>query len=136
MPPQGHTSLTYLQQDNFDSAYAVMDRLPVEFKLKEKEISEKDRTKQFIGIVQGYRSGGRSETELNESDLSALRAMAADVYDRPAEWAQNIVRDPATGAQGNRWQIGTLAIWRIPSSFVKPRMNTDNCACLRRECAG
>ncbi|MCO6482768.1 MAG: hypothetical protein J5I62_08240, partial [Flavobacteriales bacterium] len=53
--------LTYLQQDNFDSAYAVMDRLPVEFKLKEQEISEKDRAKQFIGIVQNYRNDGRSE---------------------------------------------------------------------------
>ncbi|MCO5276333.1 MAG: hypothetical protein M9900_15620 [Flavobacteriales bacterium] len=83
--------LTYLQQDNFDSAYAVMDRLPVEFKLKEKEISEKDRTKQFISIVQGYRNGGRSEADLNEGDLNALRALAADAYDRPAEWAQNIL---------------------------------------------
>ncbi len=83
--------LTYLQQDNFDSAYAVMDRLPVEFKLKEKEVSEKDRTKQFIGIVQGYRNGGRSEAELNEGELNALRALAADAYDRPAEWAQNIL---------------------------------------------
>lgn len=83
--------LTYLEQDNFDSAYAVMDRLPVEFRLKEKEVSEKDRTKQFISIVQGYRSGGRSEAELNESDLNALRVLAADAYDRPAEWAQNIL---------------------------------------------
>lgn len=83
--------LTYLEQDNYDSAYAVMDRLPVEFRLKEKEISEKDRTKQFIGIVQGYRNSGRSEAELNEGDLAALRTLAADAHDRPAEWAQNIL---------------------------------------------
>lgn len=101
--------LTYLQQDNFDSAYAVMDRLPVEFKLKEKEISEKDRTKQYISIVQGYRTNGRSEAELNEGELQSLRNLAADTYDQPGEWAQNILcfgygecRPPRSGGSGER----------------------------------
>ncbi len=83
--------LTYLQQDNFDSAYAVMDRLPVEFKLKEKEETEKDRTKQYIGMVQGWRSDGRSDAELNEGEVTALQNLAGDFNDRPAEWAQNLL---------------------------------------------
>ena len=96
--------LTYLQQDNFDSAYAVMDRLPVEFKLKDKEVSEKDRTKQYIGIVQGYRTNGRSEAELQDNELIALKNLRDGGYDLPGEWAQNILcfgygdcRPPRTG---------------------------------------
>lgn len=95
------------QQRNFDSTYAVMDRLPVEFKLKEQEISEKDRAKQFIGIVQNYRNDGRSEAELTEADLTALRALRDGGYDRPGEWAQNLLcfgygecRPPRTGGAG------------------------------------
>lgn len=114
--------LCYLQQDKFDSAYAVMDRLPVEFKLGEKEISEKDRTKQYIGIVQSYRSDGRSEAELNEGDLNALRNLAADAYDRPAEWAQNILcfgygecRPPRSGGDGE----GTPKAMRIPLAHAE-----------------
>ena len=96
--------LTYLQQDNFDSAYAVLDRLPVEFKLKDQEVSEKDRTKQYISIVQGYRTNGRTEAELNEDELTALKNLRDGGYDRPGEWAQNILcfgygecRPPRTG---------------------------------------
>lgn len=99
-----HEILTYLQQDNFDSAYAVMDRLPVEFRLRDKQVNEKDRTKQFIGIVQGYRTAGRTSAELDENELTALRNLRDDYYDRPAEWAQNILcfgygdcRAPRTG---------------------------------------
>lgn len=99
-----HEILTYLQQDNFDSAYAVMDRLPVEFRLRDKQVNEKDRTKQFIGIVQGYRTAGRTSAELTESELTALRNLRDGYYDRPAEWAQNILcfgygdcRAPRTG---------------------------------------
>ncbi|MBS1942862.1 MAG: hypothetical protein JST38_18515 [Bacteroidetes bacterium] len=101
--------LTYLQQDNFDSAYAVMDRLPVEFNLSEKEESEKDRTKQYIGLVQGWRSAGRSDAELNESELTALQALVEGYYDRPAEWAQNLLcfgygicRAPLSGGNGGQ----------------------------------
>lgn len=100
----GHTSLSYLQEDNFDSAYAVMDRLPVEFKLKAKEVNEKDRTKQYIGLVQGWRMAGRTDAELKESEVAALEAFAEGQYDRPAEWAQNLLcfgygrcRAPLTG---------------------------------------
>lgn len=99
-----HEILTYLQQSNFDSAYAVMDRLPVEFRLRDKEMDEKDRTKQFIGIVQGYRNTGRSSAELDENELTALRNLRDGYFDRPAEWAQNILcfiygdcRAPRTG---------------------------------------
>lgn len=99
--------LTYLQQDNYDSAYAVMDRLPVEFKLREKEISEKDRTKQFIGMVQGWRSAGRSDAELEQSDLDALHSLMDGYYDHPANWAQNLLcfgygdcRSPLSGGNG------------------------------------
>ena len=103
---------------NFDSAYAVMDRLPVEFRLKEKEISEKDRTKQYITILQGYRTNERTEAELNENELNQLRTLAFEQYDRPAEWAQNILcfgyaecRPPRTGGEGE----GVPKAMRIPA---------------------
>ena len=101
--------LTYLQQDNFDSAFAVMDRLPVEFKLSEKEVSEKDRTKQYIGLVQGWRNAGRSDAELNEGEVTALQALVEGYYVRPAEWAQNLLcfgygicRAPLSGGDGRQ----------------------------------
>ncbi len=101
--------LTYLQQDNFDSAFAVMDRLPVEFKLSEKEVSEKDRTKQYIGLVQGWRNAGRSDAELNEGEVTALQALVEGYYVCPAEWAQNLLcfgygicRAPLSGGEGSQ----------------------------------
>lgn len=99
--------LTYVQQNNFDSANAVMDRLPVEHDLKEQEINERDRTKQYIGIVQSFRNGERNEAELNEDELNQLRNLRDGYYDLPAEWAQNILcfgygdcRPPRTGGDG------------------------------------
>ncbi len=83
--------LTYLQQNNYDSAYAVMDRLPVEFKLREKELTEKTRTKQFISMVRGWRNAGRSDAELQQTDLNALHNIMDGYYDHPANWAQNLL---------------------------------------------
>ena len=113
--------LTYLQQDNYDSASAVMDRLPVEFKLRDKEITEKDRTKQYISMVQGWRSAGRSDAELVQSDLDALHNLMDGYYDHPATWAQNLLcfgygdcRAPQSGGKD-----GGVKAMRKPTATTK-----------------
>ena len=98
--------LTYLQQDNFDSAMAVMDRLPIEYKLKDEEVNEKDRTKQFISIIQNYRNAGRTDADLSEEDLYQLKTLRDGQYDHAAIWAENLLcfvkgdcREPLTGGE-------------------------------------
>lgn len=118
---------TYLQQNNFDSAYAVMDRLPIEFKLKEKEITEKDRTKQLIGIVQNYRNAGRGDATLDSSDIAALQNVVGNYYDQPAEMARNLLcfgygicRSPLSGGDNGGAQARLVPVHETPPTEEPP----------------
>ncbi len=98
--------LTYVQQDRFDQALALLEQMPAEFKLEAQATGEVQRTKQYVELVQGWRSTGRSEAELNAAELEALRSLRDGGYDLPGEWAQNILcfgyadcRPPRSGGE-------------------------------------
>ena len=127
--------LSYLEQDRFDSAMAVMDRLPDEFRLKDGEISEKDRTKQYIGLVQGWRNAGRTDAELTADEIATLQALVEGHYDRPAEWAQNLLcfgygicRAPLSGGEDAAPQGRQVPVGRAtaPTPLLKLAPNPAN----------
>lgn len=127
--------LSYLEQDRFDSANAVMDRLPDEFRLNDGEISEKDRAKQYIGLVQGWRNAGRTDAELTADEIAALQALVEGWYDRPAEWAQNLLcfgygicRAPLSGGEDAAPQGRQVPVDRAtaPTPMLKLAPNPAN----------
>jgi hypothetical protein len=97
-------ALTYLQQQNFEAAKAVIEDLPEEHVLKVKQESERWRMLALIEYLQEVKTNGRSVAHLTIGEQEALEAIIADQRDRPATWAQNILcvhygkcRAPLTG---------------------------------------
>ncbi len=97
-------ALTYLQQQNFEAAKAVIEDLPEEHVLKVKQESERWRMLALIEYLQEVKTNGRSVAQLTIGEQEALEAIIADQRDRPATWAQNILcfhygkcRAPLTG---------------------------------------
>ncbi|MCC6540631.1 MAG: T9SS type A sorting domain-containing protein [Flavobacteriales bacterium] len=97
-------ALTYLQQQNFEAAKAVIEDLPEEHVLKVKQESERWRMLALIEYLQGVNNDGRTVAQLTTGEQEALEAIIADERDRPATWAQNILcfhygkcRAPLTG---------------------------------------
>ena len=97
-------ALTYMQQDNFDQAQAVIEALPEEHVLKVKQESERWRMLALIAFLRDVKIDGRSVAQLTTGEQDALQAIIAEERDRPATWAQNILcfhygicRAPLTG---------------------------------------
>ena len=104
-------ALTYMAQGNYPSANEVVEDIPEEHDLKAPEMVERQRMLDLIAFLQGVQLDGRTEAELDSTEVDALEALVADAHDRPAVWAQNLLcyaydrcRSWPTGGDGMDWR--------------------------------
>lgn len=100
-------ALTYLEAADYAAARAVIEALPEEHDLRDKQESERFRMLAVIDFLHGIHTSGRSYGQLSEGEQAELEAIIADQRDRAATWAQNILcfhygkcRAPLTGGTG------------------------------------
>ena len=101
-------AMTYMAENNFDSAQAVITRLPVEYKLKDGELTEQAHMLALIGLLQGVHAANRTQAELDSVEVAQLQTLVYTGHDRATEWARNLLcfgygicRAPLTGGNGN-----------------------------------
>ena len=104
-------ALTYMAQGNYTAANEVVADIPEEHDLKAPEMVERQRMLDLIAFLQGVQLDGRTEAELDSTEVDALEALVADAHDRPAVWAQNLLcyaydrcRSWPTGGDGMDWR--------------------------------
>lgn len=102
-------ALTYLQEGNATAAFQVVDQIPVERELRGPGELERQRMLGLIAFCAAVFADARTMAQLNEGEVNALEAIVDNTYDRPATWAQNLLRfayercrTPLTGGDGTR----------------------------------
>ncbi len=100
-------ALTYLQQDDYTAARTVIEDLPEEHELRDKQESERWRMLAVIDFLEGIHLDGRNTAQLTGVEQTELQTIIAEQRDRAATWAQNILcfhydkcRAPLTGGEG------------------------------------
>lgn len=88
-------------------ARAVVEAMPTEKDQKDPEEQERQRMLTYIGVLEAAAGQGRSAHQLNPAEVQQLVAMVDVHYDRPANWASNLLcavygqcRAPYTGGAG------------------------------------
>jgi hypothetical protein len=118
-------ALTYMQEDNYAAARTVIEDLPEEHDLKEKEEGERYRMLAFIDFLQTVHASGRSSGQLTEGEQAVLEGIVDDQRDRAATWAQNILcfyynkcRAPLTGGSGATPKARRLGNENVAQAFL------------------
>lgn len=91
-------------QGNYDAAFSVIDSMPAEKELKSKEESERGRMLIYMDVLRTAHNEDRSPYQLSRNEQTTLEQMVGDHYDRPSNWASNLLcavygicRAPYTG---------------------------------------
>jgi hypothetical protein len=99
-------ALTWLEEGNYAEATAAVDTIPSEHDLKTPDEQERQRMLDLIGFLQGVHADGRTEADLDSSEVATLQTLMGDAYDRPAAWISNLLcfgygicRPPLTGGE-------------------------------------
>jgi len=84
-------ALALMQRGEYQAAYTIVEAIPQEHtKLKERELSERDRMLSLITFIQGLAASNRGEEELTAAEQAELQTLS-DANDRPAVLAQNLL---------------------------------------------
>ncbi len=99
-------ALTWMQSGNYAQATAVIESIPAEHKLRTPEALERQRMLDLIAFLGDLRGNGRSEMQLDSSEVATLEGLMGDAYDRPATLISNLLcfgyghcRPPLTGGE-------------------------------------
>ena len=91
----------------FVDAHAMITAMPVEKALKPLEAEERTRMLTYISLLKTAAGQGRNQYQLSITEVDALETMVAHHYDRPSNWASNLLcavygrcRAPYTGGDG------------------------------------
>jgi hypothetical protein len=97
-------ALTWMQLGNYAQAADVIASLPTEHKLRSPDELERQRMLDLIGFIANVRGSGRSEMQLDSSEVAYLKVLMGEAYDRPAALIGNLLcfgyghcRAPLTG---------------------------------------
>lgn len=97
-------ALTWMQLGNYAQASDVIASLPTEHKLRSPDELERQRMLDLIGFIANLRGSGRSEMQLDSSEVAFLKVLMGEAYDRPAALVGNLLcfgyghcRAPLTG---------------------------------------
>lgn len=92
-------------------------------------LAERTNMLTYIEVLRDAENGGRDAYHLNTTERSLLRNLAADHYDRPATWAQNILcfhyahcRTPQTGGEDNSHRPLPYTPRKAGSSKAEPTL--------------
>ncbi|MBK6540141.1 MAG: hypothetical protein IPG10_02415 [Flavobacteriales bacterium] len=101
-------ALTYVQEGNFTAAIDVVSHLPIEHNMELPEAQERVRMLDVLDLLKTAVEDDRDESRLDSAEVAELETLAAGAYDRPANWASNILcfyydkcRSPLTGGGGH-----------------------------------
>ncbi len=93
-----------MQTAQYDSALAVIQRLPEEHVLKPEELDERGRMLAWITDMRSLYGQQRSVTEMDSTEIAVWEGMIAGHYDRPSNYISNLLcfyhyrcRAPLTG---------------------------------------
>ncbi len=94
-------------EGDFAAARAVIEALPEEHDLRDKQESERFRMLTLIDFLESVHNDGRSTAQLNAGEIAQLEAFINVPHDRPTNWASNLLcynygicRSPYTGDAG------------------------------------
>jgi hypothetical protein len=92
---------------NHAEALAVVQAMPQERRMSDREEAERGRMLTYIGVLQSAAEDDRGPYDLTSTEVEALKEMVGEHYDRPAVWASNLLcaayghcRAPYTGGSG------------------------------------
>lgn len=101
---------------DFASAQAVVQAMPQEKELKPGEEDERTRMLTYIGVLSAAAAEGRNAYGLKPAEVDQLQSMVGAHYDRPANWASNLLcavyhkcRAPYTGGTPGTPKAATRA---------------------------
>jgi hypothetical protein len=72
-------------------AMAVIQAMPQEKDLRSREESERQRMITYINVLAGAASQGRNSYQLKDEEVQTLSIMSSQGYDRPSNWANNLL---------------------------------------------
>ena len=84
-------ALTHVQRNEFTAAGELISTLDDDFKLSTDDGHEQQRMLDLIAFLQVIYNNGRSDGELTIAEQNALEGIIDGAFDRPANWAQNIL---------------------------------------------
>ncbi len=93
-----------MRQEQYGEALAVLNSMPQEKELRPREQTEHQRMLAYVNVLAAAKTDGRNAYRLNGHEVQQLEQLVADLYDRPAVWASNLLcavyarcRAPYTG---------------------------------------
>ncbi len=82
----------YLERGEYAAARAVVNGMPQEHELKERDAQAQARLLAWVDFLEGVQTIGRvPETDLTETELGALEALIGDEQDQSAVWISNFI---------------------------------------------
>lgn len=99
-------ALTYVQEKQFAHAIAVVESIPLEHDLRDKEESERGHMLDLLNAFADIHAAQGSYAKMTTGDVAAVEAIIGTYHDRATNWAQNILcwyhgkcRPPWTGGE-------------------------------------
>ncbi|MBK8499111.1 MAG: hypothetical protein IPL52_09895 [Flavobacteriales bacterium] len=80
-----------LEQGQYAAATTLIEALPIEHRLDPDGYAEQQRMLDWIEFYEAIRGQGRSEAELDASEIAQLQALIDDAQDRPAVWISEML---------------------------------------------
>ena len=116
---------------NYAQAEAVIEAMLLEKNLRSPEEQERQRMLTYIEVLADAADDGRNAYQLTTQEVNALENMATDHYDRPSNWAYNLLcyvygkcRAPWTGGEATpksrSYQTATAQTTALHALFVQP----------------
>ncbi len=111
-------------ENRYEEARALIQALPAEHDLKGREVGERMRMLGYIDFLAAIHLDGRTEAQLDSTEVAQLVAFIAVDHDRPTNWASNLLcyhygicRTPYTGDAGAQ----PKALRRPAQSVARPQ---------------
>ena len=100
-------ALVHMEHDRYDSAYAVIERLPQEHDLRSRELDERGRMLAWITMMEDLHRDDRHFSQLDDAEIAAAEALIAGQRDKPSVLLGNLLcfyykrcTPPVTGGSG------------------------------------
>lgn len=125
-------ALAHLQLADHGPVEALMLDLPNDHELLPSEAAEATRLIAYNSLLATVYADGRTEVELDSTEVAALVDLIDEANDRPAWWAQNLLcfgygicRSPITGGQGQERSLihGPVGSAMIDEQFLRSYPN-------------
>ena len=84
-------ALTYVQEKQFAQAVAIVESIPLEHDLRDKEESERGHMLDLLSAFENIHATSGSYSKMTAGDVATIQAIIGTYHDRATNWAQNIL---------------------------------------------